>query len=120
MKSTLVLVMAVACCGLAGAVSAAEKAKTPKAAKKQEGAAAVVFRVQQLHLDSNEGCAAADFDRDGKLDVSAGEFWYPGTGFTEKRALRKLAAFQKDYMTNNGEHAVDVDGDGWVDVVSGS
>ena len=85
------------------------KAAAPKAAKKQ-ASASLKFRVQQLYLDNNEG----------QLDVSAGEFWYPGPAFTEKKPLRKLQPFQKDYMTNNGEHAIDVNGDGWIDIVSGS
>src|SRR5438067_8564017 len=80
----------------------------PKAGKKQAAATGLKFRVQQLHLDNNEGCAVADFNRDGHLDVSAGEFWYPGPGFTEKKPLRKLEPFGADYLTNNGEHAYDV------------
>ena len=98
---------------------AAEKSKAPKAAKKG-AAVGVKFRVQQLHVDNNEGCDVADFNRDGHPDVSAGEFWYPGPRFAEKKPLRKLQPFQADYMTNNGEHAIDVDGDGWIDIVSGA
>lgn len=78
------------------------------------------FRVQQLHLDNNEGCAVADFNRDGHLDISAGEAWYPGPAFTRRLPLRELKPFQKDYLTNNGEHAHDLNGDGWPDVISGS
>lgn len=96
-------------------------AGAPKAAKKKQAQpAGLAFRVQQLHVDNNEGCAVADFDRDGRLDISAGEFWYPGPGFTEKKPLRKLEPFGDDYLTNNGEHARDVNADGWPDIVSGS
>src|SRR5258706_16177544 len=90
----------------------------PPAAKK--ASAGLKFRVQQLHMDNNEGCAVADFNRDGKPDVSAGEFWYPGPEFKEQKPLRKLLPFGKDYLTSNGEHAYDVNGDGWPDIVSGS
>ncbi|MES2694829.1 MAG: VCBS repeat-containing protein [Verrucomicrobiota bacterium] len=114
-RGVLAVLIALLALPLAGA---AEKAVAPKATKKQS--AGLKFRAQHLHLDNNEGCAVADFDRDGNLDVSAGEFWYAGPGFTDKRQVRKLAPFQADYMTNNGEHAVDVDGDGWTDIVSGS
>jgi hypothetical protein len=48
------------------------------------------WRVQKLFADNNEGCAVADFNRDGKLDVSAGEAWYAGPGFKERKPLRKL------------------------------
>lgn len=94
--------------------------KAPAAAAKKGAAPGLKFRVQQLHLDNNEGCALGDYNRDGKLDVSAGEFWYAGPAFTEKKPLRKLEKFQTDYLTNNGEHAHDVNGDGWLDIISGS
>ncbi len=93
-------------------------ANAPKAAVKPP--AALKFRVQQLHLDNNEGCAVADFDRDGHLDISAGEFWYAGPDFKTQRPLRKLEVFGKDYLTNCGEHAYDVNGDGFPDIVSGA
>ncbi len=92
----------------------------PKAAAKKAAAPTLKFRVQQLHVDNNEGLAVADFDRDGKLDVSAGDFWYPGPDFKTKRPLRKLEPFGKDYMTNCGEHAYDVNGDGFPDIVTGA
>ncbi|MDO8542270.1 MAG: VCBS repeat-containing protein [Opitutaceae bacterium] len=98
----------------------APPAKKAGAAKKAAAAVGVKFRVQQLHLDNNEGCDVADFNRDGKLDISAGEFWYPGPSFKDKKPLRKLEPFGKDYMTNCGEHAYDVNGDGWPDIVSGA
>ncbi len=77
------------------------------------------FRVQALHRDNNEGCAVGDLNNDGKLDLSAGEFWYAGPAFSEKRRLRKLMPFGKDYLQNNGEHHLDVNGDGWKDILSG-
>lgn len=105
-------------------MSAAADPKTPPAKKagapKKQAATGLKFRVQQLHVDNNEGCAVADFNRDGKLDVSAGEFWYPGPSFTEQKPLRKLLPFGKDYLTNNGEHAYDVNGDGFPDIITGS
>lgn len=116
-----------AACSLATVLCLTASAAEPKAAPKGKGKAGkaaaapgLKFRVQQLHLDNNEGCAVADFDRDGKLDVSAGEFWYAGPDFQKKRPLRKLEPFGKDYLTNCGEHAYDVNGDGFPDVVSGA
>ena len=82
--------------------------------------AGLKFHVQQLHLDNNEGCAIADFNKDGKLDISAGAFWYAGPDFKIQRPLRKLTIQPPDYLTNNGEHAWDVNGDGWPDIISGS
>ena len=104
------------------ALPAADAAKAPKGAGKKAGPAAPALRirVQQLHVDNNEGCAVADFNRDGKPDISAGEFWYEGPDFKAKRQLRKLEPFGKVYMTNCGEHAHDVNGDGFPDIVTGA
>ncbi|HEY2572748.1 MAG TPA: VCBS repeat-containing protein [Verrucomicrobiaceae bacterium] len=99
------------------AAETADKPK-PKGAGKKPGPGALKFRVQQLRLDNNEGCAVADFNRDGKLDISAGEFWYAGPDFKVAKPLRKLAPFGKDYLATCGEQAYDVNGDGWPDVVS--
>lgn len=100
--------------GAYSVVTAADK-PAPDAKKKPAG---LKWRVQQLHLDNNEGCAVADFDKDGHLDISAGEYWYRGPDFKEKIPLRKLEPFGKDYMSSCGEQAYDVNGDGWPDVVS--
>ncbi len=103
------------------AVPAAEAAKSgPKNKGKQAAAPLLRIRVQALHRDNNEGCAVADFNRDGKLDISAGEYWYAGPDFKAKRQLRKLEPFGRDYLTNCGEHAYDVNGDGYPDIVTGA
>ena len=99
-------------------LSFAEEKQPPKPAGKPKGPAGLKWRVQKLFVDNNEGCAVADFNKDGKLDISAGEFWYPGPDFTEQKPLRKLEPFGKDYLTTCGEHAYDVNGDGWPDIVS--
>jgi len=97
------------------AMSAADK---PQGAGKKQPPAGLKFRVQRLNLDNNEGCAIADFNKDGKPDICSGEFWYAGPGFSEKKPLRKISPFGKDYLATCGEHAFDINGDGWPDVVS--
>jgi len=82
-------------------------------------AAELQFEARLLKIDPNEACAIADFNQDGVLDVSAGREWYAGPDFVA-RPLREIGEFGKDYLKNNGEHAHDVNGDGWVDIVSGS
>lgn len=85
----------------------------------------VTFDVQLLAVDANEGAAIADYDNDGKLDISAGRNWYRNPGPTGNggawvpRPLR-IIEDRAGYTHNNGEHALDVDGDGWLDVVSNS
>lgn len=85
----------------------------------------VSFDVQLLAVDANEGVAVADYDNDGKLDVSAGRNWYrnpgtTGTGGTWVPRPLRLIEDRGGYIYSNGEYAYDVDGDGWTDVVSGS
>ncbi len=80
--------------------------------------AAPEFETKLLAIDSNEACAIADFNKDGVLDVSAGRNWYAGPEYAP-RPLRDIAEFGKDYLENNGEYALDVNGDGWIDIVSG-
>ncbi|MEM1444295.1 MAG: VCBS repeat-containing protein, partial [Verrucomicrobiota bacterium] len=68
------------------------------------------FEVKQLHKDNSEGIAVGDIDGDGKLDVVAGEFWYQAPEF-KQFPVRKLMPFGADYLQNNSEHLLDVDGD---------
>ncbi|TDI70094.1 MAG: VCBS repeat-containing protein [Bacteroidetes bacterium] len=77
------------------------------------------FKVRLLAIDSNEACEIADYNNDGILDISAGRNWYAGPDYVP-RPLRDIAEFGKDYLENNGEHAIDMDGDGWMDILSGS
>ncbi len=81
------------------------------------------FSKRCLMVNQNEGCAVADVNRDGKLDVIAGTHWYAAPDFLP-RPLRDVAQVSlgfapDDFYANNGDHPYDFDGDGWVDVFSG-
>jgi hypothetical protein len=74
-------------------------------------------------VNPNEGCAVADVNRDGRLDVIAGTHWFAAPDFIP-RPIRdipqvSLGFGSKGFYANNGDHAHDVDGDGWPDVISG-
>jgi hypothetical protein len=78
----------------------------------------VKFSKRCLMIDRNEGCAVADVNRDGKLDIIAGTHWYAAPDFVP-HPLREIPETKdKEYLCTNGDHVFDVDGDGWADVVS--
>jgi hypothetical protein len=84
-----------------------------------EGKPDVKFAKRCLMINLNEGCVVFDVNRDGKLDIVAGTHWYAAPDFLP-RPVRDIEEFSNEFYHNNGDHAYDVDGDGWVDIVSGS
>ena len=79
---------------------------------------AVTFEKKMLSQDANEGAAIADVNNDGQPDIIAGRNWYPAPDFVA-RPLRLIEDWN-GYVQSNGDHAYDVNKDGWVDVVAGS
>lgn len=78
---------------------------------------APTFTARLLAVDTNEGCDVGDVNKDGVMDITAGRLWFAGPDFVP-RPLRVLGEFGKDYSASNGEHLIDINGDGWLDVLS--
>ncbi len=76
----------------------------------------IAFDVKLLTIDTNEGCDIADYDGDGKLDISAGRSWYRN-GDWIPRPVRNIDE-NRGYTCSNGEWAYDVNKDGLLDIVS--
>ncbi len=66
----------------------------------------------------SEGATAVDLDKDGRLDVVSGPFWFAGPAFTNRAQIREPKKFEPTgYSDNFLTYAADCDGDGWSDVI---
>ena len=66
-----------------------------------------------------EGAYYADFNKDGKLDIVSGPYWYEGPDFSKKHELRPVKAYDpKEYSDNFLTYVADLNADGYPDVIS--
>jgi hypothetical protein len=75
----------------------------------------LAFRIRMIDPGFNETVAVADLNNDGKPDIISGESWYEAPDWT-KHSLRAIDA-TINYIDNFSDLPVDVDGDGWIDIV---
>ncbi len=65
-----------------------------------------------------EGAYYGDFNRDGKMDIVAGPFWFEGPDFQKRHEYRPAKTFDpKDYSDNFLTFTGDFNGDGWPDIL---
>jgi hypothetical protein len=76
----------------------------------------ILFEKHALDLGSNETCAVADLNRDGRLDIVSGENWYEGPRWT--RHHFRTISYTDNYIDNFSDLPADINGDGAPDVVS--
>src|SRR5687768_9740273 len=66
----------------------------------------------------SEGANIGDFNRDGKMDVVSGPFWYEGPEFKAKHPFMKAEAHPPEkYSKNFFAFTHDFNGDGWTDIL---
>ena len=80
------------------------------------GSDEIPFRKHTLDRSRSESCAVADVNRDGRIDIISGENWFEAPSWTRHK-FRSLP-FWSNYIDNFSDHAIDVNGDGYPDVVS--
>ncbi|HEY6271337.1 MAG TPA: VCBS repeat-containing protein [Terriglobales bacterium] len=85
---------------------------------------AIVFRKHTLDLGCCETVTVADINRDGRLDIVSGENWYEQVGPESsgrpgfiKHKFRDLG-YTDFYLEDLSDLALDVNGDGYPDIVS--
>lgn len=82
------------------------------------------FRMQRLNpFYYGWSASAADFNRDGKLDIVSGPFIYYGPDFTRTREIypAEVVNASTNYSVDDWvQHAYDFTGDGWPDMLTTS
>ena len=101
MKIYASLILAMACCVESAAVKAAE----------------VAFRRHVINPESQfSACAVIDVNRDGRLDIFCGGFWYEAP--TWRRHTTREVPMIRGRFDDYSNQSVDVNQDGWTDIVS--
>lgn len=88
----------------------------------EDGAERTVgFTMHRVGTYRGEACGVGDFNRDGKLDIVALPFLYLAPGFepvTIAEVAGEVNEEGKGYRDDFMNAPLDVDGDGWLDVVT--
>ena len=85
---------------------------------------AITFRKHTLDLGCSEAVTVVDMNRDGKLDIVSGENWYeqvssePGRGPQFIKHKFRDLPYTKYYLEDLSDLAIDVNGNGYPDIVS--
>lgn len=79
---------------------------------------ALNFHKRKIDDAAYEACCVCDVNNDGILDIVAGEYWYEGPDFTKKHFICELPQ-QNQYHDDFCDYPLDVDGDGYVDIITG-
>lgn len=75
------------------------------------------FRLHTINAESDfEAACAADINKDGKTDIFCGGFWYEAPSW--KKHFVRDDPLQSDYHNDFANLPMDVDGDGYVDIVN--
>ena len=76
----------------------------------------IPFEKHTIDLGASETAAFADINRDGKLDLVSGEYWYEAPHWIKHR-FRQID-YTNYYVDDLSTLPLDVDGDGYVDLVT--
>ena len=90
-----------------------------------QGSDEIPFRKHTIDLGPSETVAIVDMNRDGKLDIVSGENWFeqappaaPGEGPRWIKHKFRSLPYSDFYLEDLSDLAIDVNGDGYPDIVS--
>ncbi|TDF94878.1 VCBS repeat-containing protein [Paenibacillus piri] len=79
----------------------------------------ITFKKKFLDSSPYEACSVFDVDNDGILDIVSGAYWYQGPDFKQKHKICDIAAIN-DYRDDFSDFPMDVNGNGFNDLITGS
>ena len=77
----------------------------------------IPFKIEMIDPGASETAAVADINRDGHLDIISGDYWYQGPTFQKRHKFRNIN-YTNGYYDNFADLPIDVNGDGYPDIVS--
>jgi hypothetical protein len=75
----------------------------------------IPFVVHMIDPGASETAAVVDINRDGRLDIVSGEFWYEAPAWRPHRF--RNVGFSSNYIDSFSLLPIDVNGDGYADLV---
>ncbi len=106
--------------GAAAPVSSSAPTKAASATPTKPATLPARDSFQKVRLSDQfyaEGAYYGDFNRDGKLDIVAGPFWFEAPDFQKRHEYRPAKTYDpKGYSDNFLTFTGDFNGDGWTDI----
>jgi hypothetical protein len=101
----------------AAMLAAAAPQPSTQVGESRNAARSVRFTKKHLFVGPHENATVGDLNLDGHLDIVSGAYWFAGPDFVPRTYRPNHLA--KEYHRGNSDHVVDVDKDGWPDIVVG-
>ncbi len=77
------------------------------------------FERSRIGDTTYEACSMFDVDHDGAVDIVSGEYWFSGPNFTKQHKISDIRP-EGDYFDDFSDYPMDINGDGYLDIVSGA
>jgi hypothetical protein len=107
------LILALGLCGC----TAVKTVTAPPAGVAPSPTKSLRFSKKHLFVNPHESAAVGDLNKDGHADIVYGAYWFAGPDFVPRTFRPNHVS--KEYMRANSDHVLDVDGDGWLDIIEG-